>query len=447
MQVRKFEAKSMKEALELVKSQLGPDAIILNAKDNSRRFGLAGQGSVEVTAAVPEEKLHLKKFAESKLPPKQFEQFSKAPARTQKKFIEETFTRHQKQLSSAIPQRVAKYVDIDDSDGAVNPLPKPSPVPASSKPNLELTEIHRLKEEIASLKNTIAQLNGLNIQKPAINHQTFPGYDFGLRFESSGAFEKLIAAGLSEDISAEMILLAQKAMPVHQLKNKSLLQGFLARHILEQTVIMDSDSHARLQVFMGPPGSGKTSMLIKMASELLVNKRKKVAIVTTDTRKVGASEQLRIFAQILNIPFVVLRDNTEWDPVFNQLRNVEVFLVDTAGNGLRTHEDVSELARLLPSKQMAIHHHLVLSALTKESDVTEMGRRFKNIGLQDVIFTFIEECAQHGTIYNFMKRFKTPLHSFGIGPKIPEDFEWASKERMLDLIFKLTKLKAAGASE
>ena len=88
MQVKKFEARTMKEALEMVKTQLGPDAIILSARDNNKSYGLVGEGSVEITAAVSEETLQKKKFAESKLREQDLQKFKQIPARQQKELIQ-----------------------------------------------------------------------------------------------------------------------------------------------------------------------------------------------------------------------------------------------------------------------------------------------------------------------------------------------------------------------
>ena len=93
MQVRKFEARNMKEAIELVKTNLGPEAIIVKARDNSKRFGLVGENSVEVTAAISESTLKKKKLAESKLDEKSMKRFAQSPARQQKQFIDKVFSK------------------------------------------------------------------------------------------------------------------------------------------------------------------------------------------------------------------------------------------------------------------------------------------------------------------------------------------------------------------
>jgi flagellar biosynthesis protein FlhF len=104
-------------------------------------------------------------------------------------------------------------------------------------------------------------------------------------------------------------------------------------------------------------------------------------------------------------------------------------------------EEISAVRNLIPPEKFQTQTHLVLSCLAKDTDLTEIGKRYRAAGFQDVIFTGLDESNQQGTVYNFMKRFQIPLHSFGIGTRVPEDFEMATKERVLDLIFKITKLK------
>lgn len=125
MQIKKFEARSMKEALELVKTQLGPDAVILSAKEVTKGFGLGGEKSIEITAAYSENVLQHKKYVESKLPTHLKEQFAKAPAKTQKETLQKSIesrlklmqaeeTRKKPVIPVTMTQR--RYADIDSED-------------------------------------------------------------------------------------------------------------------------------------------------------------------------------------------------------------------------------------------------------------------------------------------------------------------------------------------
>ncbi|MBK9323240.1 MAG: flagellar biosynthesis protein FlhF [Bdellovibrionaceae bacterium] len=457
MQVRKFEARTMKEALEMVKSELGPDAIILSARDNNKSYGLVGDGSVEITAAVSDETLHKKKFAEARLREQEKEKFSRSSARVQKDLIEKMVNKHLQKNQAPRSITSQRYIEIDD-DGLYSKaqsMQKPQPqqshkaptnLPVMSSASIKAPtaipasaniEIQSLKTEIANLKQILAQFQAI----PQNFIQGHPGAEFGLSFDLSFIFEKLTSAGVASEIAASICEKAQKELPATKLKNRALVEGWVARYILESTKVATPEEirDTKVHVFVGAAGSGKTMALVKMASHLVVRENKKVAILSADTFKVGASDQMRIYAQILNIPFSVIRNPSDWYQIMNFMNSVDYILVDYPGLSLRNSEEGLNLKRLLPPANLKAKVHLVLSTLAKDQDVTELGRRYSVLNYNDVIFTGLDESVQHGTIYNFMRRFDVPLHSFGIGTRVPEDFEFATRERVLDLLFKITQ--------
>lgn len=470
MQVKKFEARTMKEALEMVKTQLGPDAIILSARDNNKSYGLVGEGSVEITAAVSEETLQKKKFAESKFREQDLQKFKQIPARQQKELIQKMVDRHvqKAQPPAAITQR--RYIDIEDeaeqarqkqvaeervrtaAQRALNAFQaqesfgasltsKKVPTPVAAKVHRvtanENEEVLALRNEIASLKNVISQFQHM----PQNFVGTHPGADYGINYDLSFVYEKLTKAGLAPEIAAELLTTAQETLPALKLKNKSLVEAWVARHVLDHTKTVQNPTQGKIHCFVGPAGSGKTSALIKLASQMVVREGKRIALFTTDTYKVGAADQMKIYAQILNVPFSVIRSQQDWTNLMRYLANVDAVLVDYTGLSLKSNDEIHMLKSLLPPAALNPNIHLVLSSNSKDTDATELGRRYSVLGYKDVVFTGLDESTQHGSIYNFMKRFDVPLHSFGIGPRVPEDFEFATKERLLDLIFKITQFK------
>lgn len=437
MQVKKFEARTMKEALEMVKAELGPDAIILSARDNNKSYGLVGDGSVEITAAVSEETLQKKKFAEARFREQEKEKFLRASARTQKDLIEKMVHKHLEKSKAPRVITSQRYIEIDEEPMVrMNAPPAPPAPPAAVKP-VESSEMQDLKKELESLKQVLSQFQNI----PQNFMQGHPGSDYGLPYDLSFIFEKLTRAGLAPEIAADICGKAQKEIPAVRLKSRPLVEGWIARRILETTKVVTPEETRdhQVHVFVGAAGSGKTTALVKMASHLVVRENKKVAILSADTFKVGAADQMRIYAQILNVPFMVIRNATDWYQIMNYAKNVDYILVDCPGLSLRNAEEGMNLKRLMPPANMRARVHLVLSTLAKDQDTTELGRRYSVLDYQDVIFTSLDESVQHGTIYNFMKRFDVPLHSFGIGSRVPEDFEFATKERVLDLLFKITQ--------
>ncbi len=471
MQVKKFEARTMKEALEMVKTQLGPDAIILSARDNNKSFGLVGEGSVEITAAVSEDTLHKKRFVESRINDRDKQRFQQSPAKVQKTIIDSMVKRHLDTQNKPVTRQ--RYIEIDDAkeiaqqEEVANARIKnaaqrawasfanntwqeevaapaaPSKVTAApmSQAPVDKAEISQLKNEIAGLKDLLSRFENM----PQQFVSSYPGQSDGIPYELSFMFERLLQTGVSEDFVVDILNQVQETVPVAKLKNKSLIEGWVAKHILETTRIETSVSE-KIHVFMGGAGSGKTSQLVKMASDLVINQGKKVALFTTDTFKVGAADQLRIYAQILNVPFAVIRGADDWSKIIKFLAQVDTVLVDVPSFSLKNQEEIQQLKNILPSKDLSTRYHFVVSSMAKDSDTADLARRYSVIGFDDVIFTGIDQSIQHGTVYNFMKRHQCPIHSFGIGSRVPEDFEYATRERVLDLLMKITQYKFEDAS-
>jgi flagellar biosynthesis protein FlhF len=549
MRVKKFEAKNMRDALQMVKHELGPDAVILSARDNRKSFGIGGQASVEITAAVSDSTLQKKRFVESRMTTVDRERFNGSDARTQREFINSMVERRTRQnAEEERPRRPitsVSYIDIPD-EGEQNPrrsaaldkaagrnvrelledfeqdfeeetlqrrpvrssAPAPSrqalrqpPLKASAQKPLSrplqkeevpeeaasenaLTRIRsaareawqagifttdeprpkaqengsgagglemvasgvpaKQDAELATLKGEIDRLQKMleGFQKVPQSFVTMhPGADFAIPFELSFMFQKLTDAGVTVDHAVEMLQQAAKEIDPVQMKKRPIVDAWVARQFLTHIQTVSSPFQGRLHLFVGGAGSGKTSTLVKLASQLVVKEKKKIAILTTDAYKVGAVDQLKIYCQILNVPFAVIRSRKDWEWVLGQLQNVDHVLVDFPGFQMRDLDEIHLLKSLLPPPEAQAHAHFCISATAKDGDAYEIARRYKVADYADLIFTNLDQSVQHGIIYNLHKKTGKPLHSFGTGNRIPEDFEVATKERVLDLIFKLTKLR------
>lgn len=468
MQVKKFEAKSMKEAIDMVKHHLGPEAIILSAKDNSQKFGLMGDKSVEITAAVSERTLQKRQMAEAKLKKEEREKFRQKSARAQKKFIEKVYDKNVKAHARNLDLRSRRYIDIPDDEEfvqAVNERPA-SRVPiqsasaragrqATSQPtHRKLTLAQQLpqqtpangveQKQVAALHGEIERLQQV-IQQFQKVPQTFvsshPGAEKGVDYEFSTIFQEMRSSGIQEDLILNMIDEAKASMQKDHIKNPHLIKAWMAKKILASTKVTDNPWRGQIHVFVGGSGNGKTSSLVKVVSHLVVKERKKVALLTADSFKVGAADQLKIFSQILNIPFAVIQPGVDWNYLLKQLSDYDHILIDFPAVMMKNVKEIELAQSLMPPKEIEKRVHFVASTTSKDQDVLELARRYQMFHLSDVIFTGLDEATQHGLIYNFQAKTGLPLHSFGTGPRIPEDFEMASRERVVDLIFKLTKIR------
>jgi len=520
MQVKKFEAKTMKEALELVKVHMGPEAIILSAKDTHRGFGLMGEKSVEVTAAVSEETLRKKKIAESKLRDDLRTRFQQIPATKQREFINkvfeerredrrelvmaggggarggmETYTAARVSPESRAATSGLRYADIPEEDAVPRavaqdrvrraaerarlasqvlqepPAPKgrrsarasaaaaaaaaaaastgiatpkvskaqptapsaPAPAPVASVPN---SDIEKLESQVRELKTLVERFQ----QMPQVPMTMHPGAEQGLPFELSPVYQRLTQQGISVPIVSTMLKKAQKEIEFEALKRPALVEAWIVRQLLTSVEVVTNPTKGRYHVFMGSTGQGKTTSLFKFASHLVLKEKKTIAIISLDTIKVGAADQLKIYAQILNVPFAIVRTPEEWHVAQSRLKHVQHILVDLPGFNLRSMEEADWLKAMLPPAEFDRQIHYVQSALARDEEALDLAGRYQMLGFHDVIFTRCDESSRHGILLNFQEHFKKPLHSFGMGSRIPEDYEFATKERVIDFIFKLSRV-------
>ena len=484
MQVKKFEAKSMKEALEMVKSQLGPEAIILSAKDSHRGFGLIGEKSVEVTAAVSDETLRRKKLAETKLRDDVRERFQQIPASKQKQFINKSHAQAELvALATAgggiTVERPApsntRYIDIEDEQPqaytrarTAHPPPAQRTVPdaatrsarvnaaaaaATSAARANFTappaqlsvatasenknpHVQALENQVRELKSLVERFQSMP-QMPMTMH---PGAEQGLSYEMSSMYQRLTSQGTQPSLAARILKQAQTEMSSEAQKNPAQVDAFVARSILHNIKVSGSPSDSRYHIFLGSTAQGKTTTLVKLASHLMMKERRTIAIISLDTVKLGAADQLRLYAQILNVPFATVRNPAEWQVAEQKLANVQHILVDCPGFSLHSPQEVEWLKRMLPGGDSTRATHFVQSVLSREEIVAE--RYHKAFNFDDVIFTRLDESARRGTLLNFQDRFQVPIHSFAFGSRIPEDFELAKPERVLDYVFNLQSTSA-----
>lgn len=505
MLVRKFEARSIKQAIDLVKAELGPEAIILSAKENDGGFGLMGEASVEITAAISEGKFREKKQAEQKMNSRNREAFAKSSARKQKEFIQKSvgnndmnqeFIEQKKPMTAKVirPATKANYADIMDDQlsdeqystdqytdettstsiaptysrqtrsaamaatirNAANTINANStitsatgtktqttaqsiPVPAAN----EAKEIGRLKDEINQLKGLLGQFQ----QMPQNFASLHPGAAQGISYDLSFAFEKLTRAGLEEDHLVEVLKKAEEILPPAQKKKRAFVEGWLIKKFLDETKISEKPFNSRYHVFVGPTGQGKTSTVVKVATHLVLHRKKKVAVLSTDSVKVGAQDQLKIYCQILNIPFGQIDSDVDWKALDEKLKDFDHILIDTAGVNLRAAGDIDLVKRGIPT---GLRHtadvHFVQSIMVRDADAFDIADRFKLFNFNDVIFTRLDEAIQHGSIINFSRRYHVPVLAFGTGSSVPDCFEFATKERVVDLLFNLSSTNERGLS-
>lgn len=185
-------------------------------------------------------------------------------------------------------------------------------------------------------------------------------------------------------------------------------------------------SKPKVIFFIGPTGVGKTTTIAKVASRIKIVDRKEVALLTADTYRIAATEQLKTYASILEAPISVVYSVRELGEEITKVNNYDYVLVDTAGFSHKNDEQREEMKRLVESVDVEYEKevYLVLSATTKYNDLKDIADAYKGISNNyKLIFTKLDETSCYGNLYNIKSYTGAEMSYVTDGQKVPEDLE------------------------
>ncbi|TDA69404.1 MAG: flagellar biosynthesis protein FlhF [Clostridia bacterium] len=190
---------------------------------------------------------------------------------------------------------------------------------------------------------------------------------------------------------------------------------------------------SQVATFLGPTGVGKTTTLAKVAAHMLLGEKKKVALVTTDTYRIGATEQLKTYAEILGVPVEVVMTPRELRQAVDRHRDRDAVLIDTAGRSPRNPIYRQELLSYLASAQPG-ETFLVLSCTTKNRDLLRIAESYQEFNVNKLIFTKLDETTSLGPILNVVRATGLPVAYLSNGQNVPDDLLVASPRELARLI-------------
>lgn len=374
MKIKRFFDKDISSVIRAVRQDLGPDAVILSNKQM--------QNGIEIVAAVDyDEELYDNMQSNESGTDSQFSEPAISPV-----------TSNSNTSTTRLSEKTADARTIN--------------IEWSQEPTLV-----EMRRELESLRGLVQnQLTGFAWGDIARNQP-----------QRMSLLRRLMGMGLSVELCNKLSKAAKIVDDEQAMWRQAL--GLLAHKlpIAEQEIIEQGGQIA----LVGPTGVGKTTTIAKLAARFaLRHGRQHLALVTTDSYRVGAHEQLRIYGRILDVPVRVANNGDELHEILMSLQNKRLVLIDTAGmsqRDVRLCEQFAELRKGSP----AIKNYLVMSATTQRSALAETVRAFADADLQGCIVTKIDEATSLGNVLSVIIDNGLPLSYIGDGQRVPEDIHIA----------------------
>lgn len=388
MRVKRYVVNALPEALPMIRSELGKDAVILNTKEIrvGGFLGMFGKKKMEVIAAI-----------ESNVPPSIQQRKKPSDINAVMSAITESV---QRSTSTGV-------MEPPSSSPLVTPAAAPSPVQAVTRINDELLE------EIRVIKQSLLQLS---IQK--VDNQL------------SESLKLLYDRLIDQEMDPEWIgRLVNEISERQSTRAEYFNQGevwAIARELL--TEWLEPYAHESIQAdtrivhFVGPTGVGKTTTIAKLAAEQTIKNGRQVGFITSDTYRIAAVDQLRTYANILNVPIEVVFSPMDLPKAFKLLEDRDLIYMDTAGRNFRNELNVSEVYSLLQTSDRS-ETVLVLSLTGKTRDMTTVAENFVKYGVNKVLFTKLDETSVYGSIFNLVMNYQLNPIFVARGQTVPDDIE------------------------
>jgi flagellar biosynthesis protein FlhF len=407
MKIKKYVAKSMKEALIQIKQELGEDAIILKtSKTPKKMFSLAGHDEIEVTAAVDEQSPARQAFAALNVPDTG------------------VYKRPKPSKQQTIP-------GMEDEGPQTFPFQPPLFPSAAKDDALRNQGVVEIKEDIRKLKELLTP-----ILRPRSAEATVADAQAGFEAPWGILYNRLINCDVKADLAGELITRIQGTGPLSPAEaDKRFLDELNASFAVSGPLQTKDGNSPLVCAFVGPTGAGKTTTLAKLAAHYKLNKNKSISVITADTYRIAAIEQIRTFADIMNIQIQVVFSPEEVKEAMGACANDDIVFVDTAGRSRKNADHMRDLRSFLEALRPD-ETHLVLSATTKDSDCLDTVEQYRHFGVNRVLFTKLDETGKLGNIFNTAVRSKIPVSYFTFGQGVPDDIELAQPARFIHRMWK-----------
>lgn len=408
MIIKKFVAKTEEEATEAAKKELGNGIVIMNVKVSKKKgiAGFFGAKQTEVTVALEEDKDSLK--------PVRKESVAKSTASADEKAKEQRQTPGMVGVMSESSQNIEKKLD-----------------------SLQTLLVNRFEQEKAEKSDKAEAIvpEKEPVQEEKTEKESVPGQNSEQEKFIRLLYNTMLDNEVDEKYANQIIEDTSK------FKKPSLPFDYILANVYQKMIlkfekaqgVLPAENGPKTLLFMGPTGVGKTTTIAKIASHFVVEEKKKIALLTADTYRIAAAEQLRTYANILEVPFRVIYTAEEMKEAIADYQDYDYIFVDTAGHSHQNEELLDKMKELLNAVKEVGEWQtfLVLSATTKYRDLQKIAKSYKEIAEYQLIFTKLDETTALGNLLNLKLFTDAAIAYVTSGQNVPDDIEQFNPQKIV----------------
>lgn len=446
MRVKRYIVDSMPEAMEKIRTDLGIDAVILNSKPikTGGLFGMFSKQRIEVVAAV-DEKASERVTTTVAAPNRANNVLPKSPTGT--------YTAAQAYRRPHAPKALDTQSEATEWEQSPAANANTAVATAPREPSQETREAPKQTEAESPVQRVAVTTPNVDMGRTS-NHDAIANEMRDMR----QMFQKLLVHDLheqlplaiqavranllkqevTEEVTAQIIQqLMEMPQPVEQWTEDEAMAACrkIISTMMEPYVSSASTpgKHIRYAFFFGPTGVGKTTTIAKLAANSMLKEKRKIGFITADTYRMAAVEQLKTYANILNVPLEVVFSPKEMATAMERLSDCDLIFVDTAGRNFRNDEYVEGIRELLAHSSDSANY-LVLSLTSKFNDMKAIAQNFAGVPVKQVIFTKADETNSFGTMLNVCQEMNLQLSYFTTGQNVPDDIVVATPDLVSTMI-------------
>ncbi len=402
MRIKKFTADTLKEAKEKMLEELGEDAIILNSRkvDKGGVLGFGASEYYEIVAAIDDKPARIQSMQEGK--------YSNAASTSSSN----------PEILENLRQIASKFEQKRKSESFSNQI--------SNTNGVVIPEGVRLQQELLEFKSALGEV----VQH--IKNSQLPILSDNLKL----IYEELIEADVDRDLALSIVKTANHKLAGEELENPRVVDKFVKRliaEILTEAPQRRPGKKGYAIALVGPTGVGKTTTIAKLASIHKLIKNESVALITADTYRVGAIDQLRAFAEIAAIQLEVVYTPDEMIAAIKKFSKHDTIFIDTVGRSQKSADKLLELSRFIDAADPN-EVHLVLSANFSVKTMRDVYKQFKILKPNRLLVTKLDEGASLGSLLSIARESRLPLSFVTNGQNVPDDIEPAAADKLAELV-------------